>query len=132
MTTKKKRLLDEIPTSILFNVCNFLGMKDLKSLAMCCNELNKLVDDCRAILNGESKGDSPKEQYLYISTKRIEKETLIQNAVDLFNTDNFDGCMELLVKNNLVNLSNPKSVADFLLRSSRAKKISRTNLGVFF
>ena len=82
----------DLPEELIFYIFSFLSLKELSTVATVNRLFSFIVDNCRTILLGQAKGDSWKEQYLWVAAGRLHKdrkEIVSTVAIKLFNKGSF-------------------------------------------
>lgn len=127
---KQIEKIEEMPEELIFYIFTFLEMKDLGTAAQVNKLFLSIVDNCKLILTGNAKGDTWKEQYLWVAEAKIHKDRKLvasSVAISLFNKGKQRKALRGLIKEgNLEN--NPKAIVAFI-KNPGTKPLSRRAIG---
>ena len=82
---RKIQTITELSNELIFYIFSFLDISDLNGATLACTTFKNVADDCIRIIQGDGTGNTWREQYYSVSSKREQKQRILYDASNMFN-----------------------------------------------
>jgi len=117
---RKAQTVIELPNELIFYIFSFLDITDLNSATLSCTAFKNVADDCIRIIQGDGTGNTWREQYYSVASKREHKQRVLYDASNMFNHGLQKQAVQKMISEKVVS-DTPFGIAKYFLRNPFAK-----------